>query len=120
MGNEQPILDKLQTRIVKNEQLGQAWVAAHAQWMQLDESKKNFLAGLMNDIDRNTKTEKLSEIKIERLARGSKTYEDFITGMCVAKAEELHAKVRYDNACEMFRAMQSAQAYEREKLRLNI
>ncbi len=109
-------LTKLERRVIENEKRGQEWVEAHAQWIQLDESKKNYLASLQNDMEKQSEG-KLSEAKLERLARGSKDYTDFITGLCVARTEELRAKVKYDNALDLFRAIQSAQAFEREKLK---
>ncbi len=109
-------LSTMEKRVVENEKRGQEWVSIHAEWLQLDEGKKSYLASLINDLEKGIEG-KLSEAKLERLARGSKAYMDYITGMCVARAEELRAKVRYDSACEMFRAMQSVQAFAREKLR---
>ena len=109
-------LTKLELRVIENEKRGQEWVETHSVWLQLDESKKNFLASLINDMERQSEG-KLSESKLERLARGSKDYINFITGLCVARTEELRAKVKYDNALDLFRAIQSAQAFEREKLK---
>jgi hypothetical protein len=103
----------LEQRIVTAENYGNEWATKYETWMQLDESKKNYLASLMNDLDKGD----MSEAKLERLARGSKTYEEFIKNLCIAKGEELRAKVRYENARDYFEAGRSREATEREKMK---
>ncbi len=105
-------LSPLEQRIVTAQKYGMEWADKHEKWLQIDESKKNYLASLMNDLDKGD----LSEAKLERLARGSKPYKEFITNLCIAKGEELRAKVRYENARDYFEAGRSREATERAKL----
>jgi hypothetical protein len=107
-----PVRSPLEQRIVTAEKYGDEWATKYETWMQLDESKKNYLASLMNDLDKGD----MSEAKLERLARGSKGYKDFITNLCIAKGEELRAKVRYENARDYFEAGRSREATERQKM----
>jgi hypothetical protein len=107
-----PERSPLEQRIVRAEEYGNEWATKYETWMQLDESKKNYLASLMNDLDNG----EMSETKLERLARGSKDYKDFINNLCIAKGEELRAKVRYENARDYFEAGRSREATERAKL----
>ena len=109
-----PETSELEKRIIKAEALGQKWATLHEKWMQLDESKKNYLASLMNDLD-NGET---SELKLERQARGQKEWKDFIVRLCMAKGEELRAKVRYENAVAYWEAGRSLESTERAKMQV--
>lgn len=107
---------ELEKRIIFAEKAGQKWAELHAIAMQLEEDKKNYLAALINDIEAehgNT----MSESKLERMARGSKQYRDYIRNMCIAKGEELRAKVKYENARDYFEAGRSQESTEREKMK---
>lgn len=106
---------ELEKRIIRAEQFGQKWAELHEVCLQLDEDKKNYLAALMNDLDAGEN--KHSEAKLERLARGSREYREYIKRMCIAKGEELRAKVKYENARDFFEAGRSLEATEREKMR---
>ncbi len=108
-------LSPLEQRIVTAERYGEEWARKYEQWMQLDETKKNYLASLMNDISKEAG--EMSEAKLERLARGSKAFQEFITNLCIAKGEELRAKVRYENARDYFEAGRSHESTEREKMK---
>jgi hypothetical protein len=105
-------LSPLEQRIVTAEKYGKEWADKYEKWLQIDESKKNYLASLMNDLDKGD----LSEAKLERLARGSDAFKQFITNLCIAKGEELRAKVRYENARDYFEAGRSREATERQKM----
>ena len=108
-------LSRLEQRVIKNEALGQQWVKVHARALILEESKRSILASIKNAMEKASQG-KLAETKLLRLAEGSKEYSDFIIGMCEAKSEVLTAKVKYDNARDMFKALQSAQSFEKEKM----
>jgi len=103
----------LERRIVAAEKLGEQWAELHATWLQLDDAKKNVLAGLMNDLDNG----EISETKLDRLARGTKEYQDYCKNLALAKGAELRAKVRYECAKDYFEAGRSAEATEREKMK---
>jgi hypothetical protein len=105
-------LSLLERRIIAAEKLGESWAELHAVWLQLDDAKKNVLAGLMNDLDDGEK----SEAKLERLARGAKEYKDYCTNLALAKGAELRAKVKYECAKDWFEAGRSAESTERAKL----
>jgi hypothetical protein len=106
---------ELEKRIIFAEEAGQKWAEIHQIWLQLDEDKKSYLASLMNDIDGNGLG--YSEAKLERIARGSKQYRDYVKNLCIAKGEELRAKVRYENARDYFEAGRSQESTEREKMK---
>ncbi len=110
---------ELEKRIIRAEDLGQKHAAIYEVWLQLDEDKKNYLSALMNDIEAATdhKDEKMTEAKLERLARGSKEFREYIKNMCIAKGEELRARVKYENARDYFEAGRSQEATEREKMK---
>ena len=104
---------ELEERIHQAEALGQKWATIHESWLQLDEDKKNYLSSLMNDLDDGEK----SDVKLERLARGSKQFRDYVRLLCIAKGEELRAKVKYENARDLFEAARSKEATSREQLK---
>lgn len=104
---------ELEKRIIFAEEAGQKWASIHEVWLQLDEDKKNYLANLMNDMDDGQK----SEAKLERLARGSKQFREYVKNLSIAKGEELRARVRYDNARDYFEAGRSQESTEREKMK---
>jgi len=108
-----PERSELEKRIIFAEELGGKWAAIHQIWLQLDEDKKNYLSALMNDLDDGD----TSEAKLERKARGSKEFRDYVKNMCIAKGEELRAKVKYENARDYFEAGRSQESTEREKMK---
>lgn len=108
---------ELEKRIILAEEYGQKWVNIHETWLQLDEDKKNYLASLMNDIDAGTDKD-FSEAKLERLARGSKQFRDYIKNLSIAKGEELRSRVKYENARAYYEAGRTAEASERVKMQV--
>ncbi len=116
MTNERSELEK---RIIFAEEAGQKWAGIHEIWLQLDEDKKNYLSAIMNDIEAATdhKDEKMTEAKLERLARGSKEFREYVKNMCIAKGEELRAKVKYENARDYFEAGRSQESTAREQMK---
>ena len=109
-----PETSELEKRIIKAEQLGQAWAKLHEKHLQLDEDKKNYLASLMNDIDDG----EMSELKLECKARATPQFRDYIRGLCIAKGEELRARVRYENAVAYWEAGRSKESTERTKMQM--
>jgi gamma-glutamyl phosphate reductase len=107
---------ELEKRIIFAEEAGQKWADLHAIAMQLNEDKANYLAALINDLEA-AHGSTVSEKRLERLARGSKQYREYIKNMCIAKGEELRAKVRYENARDYFEAGRSQESTEREKMK---
>lgn len=104
----------LEERIIRAEKFGQEWAAAYETWLQLDEAKKSVLADLQKDLDDGEK----SEAKLERLARASKTYKDFITNLCLAKGAEIRARVKYDCAVSWYEAARTRESTERVKMQV--
>ena len=110
---------ELELRIIKAEALGQAWAHLHLKWLQLDEDKKNYLASLINDLeDAEPKPTSISEAKLERKARATPQFREYIKGMCIAKGEELRAKVRYEAAVNYWEAARSMESTERTKMQV--
>lgn len=105
---------ELEKRIIFAEELGEKWADLHAIALQLAEDKNNYLSALMNDLEAQ---EEMSEKKLERIARGSKEFREYIKNMCIAKGEELRAKVKYENARDYFEAGRSQESTEREKMK---
>lgn len=108
-----PERTELEKRIIFAEELGEKWAGIHEIWLQLDEDKKNYLASLMNDLDDGDK----SEAKLERQARGSREFRQYVKNLSIAKGEELRAKVKYENARDLFEAARSKESTEREKMK---
>ena len=106
-------LSELEKRVVRAQDLGQKWAELHEVWLQLDRDEKNYLAALMNDL---AKVNDVSEAKLERMARGSEEFRKYVSRICIARGEELRAKVRYENARDYFEAARSLEATERAKM----
>jgi hypothetical protein len=97
-------------KLVKDFQsAGQDWVKAKLVADQLEEDKKSYFFALKNALDNG----ELSEAKLDRLAGGSKEYREYIQRMCLARADMLSKKVRYDAFDKLFDAARSEKAYER-------
>lgn len=103
---------ELEKMVVQLEKAGQAWVKAKLCAEQLEEDAKPFLASLQNALDDG----ETSEAKLERQAKGSKQYRDYIREMCLARAESLKQKVRYEGFQALFEAKRSELALDRVKL----
>ena len=105
-------LTELEKLVVEIESAGREWVEAKLLSDQLEEDAKPFLASIINEADRGDS----SEAKLDRQARGSKQYRDFIREMCSARAETLRKKVRYEGLQALFEAKRSEGALERVKI----
>jgi hypothetical protein len=105
----------LEQTVIEYQQAGQEWIEAKLKADQLEEDSKNFLASLMNDFERSS-TEKFSEAKLDRWARGTKEYRNYIAGMCAARAEMLRKKVRFDALGMLFESRRSELSYEKEQI----
>jgi hypothetical protein len=109
-------MKSLEQTVIEFQAAGKDWIDAKLRADQLEEDQKSYLASLINEIDDN----ETSETKLERKARGSKQYRDYITAMCLARAEMLKKKVRFDALGMLFSARQSDRAYERETIKKGI
>ena len=109
-------LTELESLVVQIEAAGRAWVDAKLKSDQLEEDAKPYLASIMNQNDKGDS----SEAKLDRLARGSKEYRDFIADMCAKRAESLRKKVRYEGLQALFEAKRSEGALERVKIEKGI
>ena len=105
-------LNELEAVVVRMESAGRAWVEAKLKADQLDDDTKSYLASIMNELDDG----KTSEAKLDRLARGSKEFREFIRSAAIARSAMLNKKVRYDGEQSLFEAKRSEYAMEREKL----
>ena len=103
---------ELEKRIIRAENLGQDWVNKHEVWLQLDEAKKSVLSDIVKDLDDGEQ----SEVKLERLARASKQYREYINNLSLAKGAELRARVKYDCAMQWVDAGRTAEATARAKM----
>lgn len=105
-------LERLVTEIQK---AGQDYVDAKLKSDQLTDDEKNFLAELQNAIEESA-PDKVSEAKLERLARGTPAFRNYVTGMVAARGEMLRKKIRFEALQSLFEAKRSELAFEREKL----
>jgi len=113
-------LEKLVTEI---QQAGQDWVEAKLKSDQLESDEKNYLSALMNDLEKTLlqKTDvKLSEAKLERMARGSEGFRSYVVGRVTAASETGRKKVRYEAALNFWEAKRSQMAFERAQLEKGI
>lgn len=108
-------LEKLVTAIQK---AGTDWIEAKLKSDQLEADEKNYLSALMNDLEQqlSASTPKLSDTKLERLARGSPEFRQYVIGRVTATAETGRKKVRYESLQNLWEAKRSELAFEREKL----
>lgn len=109
-------MNSLEKTVIEYQQAGKAWVDSKLISDQLEEDQKSFLASLVNELD----DDKTSETKLERKARGSKQYRDYVTNMCLARAEMLKKKVRFDALGMLFESRRSELAFEREGIKKGI
>lgn len=98
---------------------GQAWIDAQLTARQLEEDQKSYLAALMNEMER-TFDSKVSETKLDRLARGAQPYRDYVVRQCTAWAEAQRLRVRYENLQMLLEARRSELAMERAKIEKGI
>jgi len=108
----------LENLVCEIQKSGLDWIDAKLRSDQLEADEKNFLAALMNDLDKAFQRDsaKMSEAKLERLARGSKDFRDYIVGRVLAQAETGRKKVRYESLQSLWDARRSQLAFEREQL----
>ena len=109
-------LNELEAVVVRMETAGREWVKAKLLADQLDDDTKSYLASIMNELDDG----KTSEAKLDRLARGSKEFREFVRSAAIARADMLKKKVRYDGEQSLFEAKRSEYAMERSKIEKGI
>ena len=102
-------MTELEKRIIAAQKAGQTWAAAEEKFFLLDETRKSYLSSLENDLDNGA----LSEAKLERLARGSKQWQDHIAALSLARGEQLRAKVRYEASVAYYEAARTAESTRR-------
>jgi|SRR5689334_14844008 len=108
-------LSGLETLAFNIQSAGQEWVKAKLMSDQLEADEKSYLAALMNDLEKAS-DEKISESKLERLARGSKPFRDYVRGRVIAQAETNRRKVNYEGLQSLFEAKRSEFSLMREKI----
>src|SRR5262245_23313167 len=105
----------LEQTVIEYEKAGQEWIEAKLKADQLEEGQKNYLAALINALDQGIYGERtVSESKLEREARGSEEYQAYTRNLCLARAEMLRKKVRFDALDKLFEARRSQQSFEKE------
>jgi hypothetical protein len=115
-----PELGALEKLVVEIQDAGQAWIEAKLRSDQLADGEKNYLAALMNGIDEAMKGKKISEHKLERLARGTPEFGAYVVGKAVAIAETGRKKIRYDALQSLWEAKRSELSFERAKIEKGI
>jgi hypothetical protein len=107
-------MNDLEALVTQINKAGQEWVEAKLKSDQLEADEKNYLAALINELEKAF--DKVSETRLERLARGSAEFRAYVTGRIIAQAETNRKKVRYEAAQNLFEAKRSLMALEREKI----
>lgn len=110
----------LERLVVEIQEAGQEWIEAKLRSDQLDDGEKNYLAALMNGLEEAMKGVKISEAKLERLARGSAEFGQYVIGKCAAIAESSRKRVRYEALQNLWEARRSELAFERAKIEKGI
>jgi len=77
----------------------------------IKETAKDFLASVMSELGQDR-----SEVKLERLARGSEKWKEFRKGQFTAMRIAGEKKVKYFSALRYFDTIQSGLAYKRAEL----
>lgn len=80
----------------------------------LKELGKDLLSSIMSDLEGN---EKISEAKLERLARRTDKWKEFREGQLQAQKEAIVAKARAANAERHWHSVQSGLSFRKEELR---
>jgi hypothetical protein len=115
-GRGEPVSEQnFERLLIEINDAGMAWIDAQLKARQLDEDAKPYLAALMNELEK-TFDGKVPESKLDRLARGSQPYRDYLTSMCAAWADAARRRVRYENLQMLLEARRSELAMEREKI----
>jgi hypothetical protein len=87
---------------------------------RLDELAKDMLASLMSKIDAQGDSVKLSELKLERLARTSREWTQFQNGRFAARSKAAEYKVKAKVLDRHWQSVVSGLAYKREELRRSV
>jgi hypothetical protein len=111
---------ELEKLVVQIQDGGQAWIEAKLKSDQLVDGEKNFLAALMNDLEKQFKNTKMSEAKLDRLARGTVEFQNYVVGKALAIAETGRKKIRYEALQSLWEAKRSELSFERAKLEKGI
>lgn len=112
-------LTNLERLVVRIQEAGMDWVESKLQSDQLEADEKNFLAALINDLEK-TFDSKVSDTKLERIARGTPEFRQYVTGRVTAQAETLRRKVEYEARQNLWEARRSELAFERAKVEKGI
>jgi hypothetical protein len=106
----------LEKLVIQIQEAGQEWIEAKLKSDQLDDGEKNYLAALMNGLEQQFKETKISESKLDRLARGTPEFGQYVIGKVAAIAETGRKKIRYEALQSLWEAKRSELAFEREKI----
>src|SRR3972149_3414601 len=79
----------------------------------LHDSAKDLLAGIMSNLDKPE--EKISESKLERLARDSQEWRTFQVGKHAAIQKAGEGKVKYCSALRLWETIQSGLSFRKEE-----
>jgi hypothetical protein len=87
---------------------------------RLDELAKDMLASLMSKIDAQGDSVKLSELKLERLARTSREWTQFQNGRFAARSKAAEYKVKAKVLDRHWQSVISGLAFRREEIKRSI
>lgn len=115
-----PEITGLERLVVEIQEAGQEWIESKLKSDQLEDGEKNFLSALMNSLEEAMAGAKITESKLERLARGSPEFGQYVIGKVTALAETSRKKVRYEALQNLWEARRSELAFERAKIEKGI
>ncbi len=102
-------MTELETLVADIQRTGLDMVDAQLVASQLADDEKNFLASLMSELE-NQLEQSISESKLERIARGSTKFREYVQGRVLAQSEAQRAKVMYEAKKNLFDARRSEAA----------
>ena len=111
------MMTDLEKLIVTTQKGGDDWLDAKAVSDQLDADEKNYLAALMSGIEKEQfDGQKVSDAKLERIARAMPEFREYVRGRVAAEIKTLRLKNRYDNLQKLWESKRSDQSLEKEKI----
>ena len=110
-------LEFLEDIVAEMEKAGEEWADAHQIARRMEEGKKTLLAKLKNEIADKLDSGgfKVTDGKLERLARADDKYSEYIEAWTAAEGEALKRKTKYETIKNHFEARRSWVSLEKAK-----
>lgn len=107
----------LERLVIEIQEAGNEYLKAKEIAEQLDADEENFLAAMMTAIEKTEFIgEKVSDAKLERLARSREEFRSYVRGRIGAQINALRLKNRWENLGKLWESKRSDQSLEKEKI----